>query len=118
MLEVREAREARLEEEERERQRKRNERVVLNYPNASLDVKKMEQKNKLIEKHYTILKKLHTRDFHSQRETLRKQELLEMKLAKAASRHQQMLEEKKAKAQYSAKKKDYGPKKNANLQNK
>lgn len=41
-----------------------------------------------------------------------------MKLAKAASRHQQILEEKKAKAQYSAKKKDYGPKKITNFQNK
>lgn len=87
-----------MEQEERERQRKRNERIVLNYPNASLDLRKMEKQNKLVEKHYNILKKLNVRGFHSQRETLKKQEAIELKLAKAASRHQQVLEEKKAKA--------------------
>ena len=105
--EAREAREAKMEEAERERLRKRNQMIVLNYPNSSLDVQKMEKKNKLIEKHYTILKKLHTRGFHSQREALQKQEEIQMKLAKAASRHQQVLEEKKAKAIKAANKKDY-----------
>lgn len=58
----------------------------MSYPNVRVESVKAEKKNKLVYKHYSILKNIHTRQFHSERETRKKKEELENKLAKAESR--------------------------------
>ena len=82
--------------------------MVMNYPNVSVENIRVEKTNHLIVKHYTILKKVNTRNFHSQRESLKKKEELETKLANAESRKQEIINEKIAKAAKAAAKKDYG----------
>jgi len=39
--------------------------MVMNYPNVSVENVRVEKVNHLIVKHYTILKKVNTRNFHS-----------------------------------------------------
>ena len=55
----------------------------MSYPNFSVENTRADKTNKLIVKHYTILKNVHTRNFHSERESLKKKEEIETKLAKA-----------------------------------
>lgn len=110
-LKVLEARTARVLEDEKKLQRLRNEKLVMSYPNVSVENARADKTNKLIVKHYTILKNAHTRKFHSERESLKKKEEIETKLAKAESRKQEIINEKIAKAVKAATKKDYGIKK-------
>lgn len=79
----------------------------MSYPNVSVENTRAEKTNKLVIKHYSILKNVHTRQFHSQRESLKKKEEIETKLAKAESRKQEIINEKIAKAVKAAAKKDY-----------
>jgi len=108
-LKVLEARTARVLEDEKKLQRLRNEKLVMSYPNVSVENTRADKTNKL--KHYTILKNTHTRKFHSERESLKKKEEIETKLAKAESRKQEIINEKIAKAVKAATKKDSGIKK-------
>ena len=64
-LKVLEARTARVLEDEKKLQRLRNEKLVMSYPNVSVENTRADKTNKLIVKHYTILKNVHTRNFHS-----------------------------------------------------
>jgi uncharacterized Ntn-hydrolase superfamily protein len=79
----------------------------MSYPNVSVENTRAEKTNKLVHKHYSILKNVHTRQFHSQRESLKKKEEIETKLAKAESRKQEIIKEKIAKAVKAATKKEY-----------
>lgn len=80
----------------------------MSYPNVSVENARAEKKNKLVYKHYNILKNVHVRQFHSQRESLKKKEDIETKLANAESRKQKIIDEVVAKAIKTACKKDYG----------
>jgi hypothetical protein len=64
----------------------------MSYPNFSVENTRADKTNKLIVKHYTILKNVHTRNFHSERESLKKKEEIETKLAKAESRKQEIID--------------------------
>ena len=56
------------------------------YPNLRVESAREEKTNKLVYKHYAILKNVHTRKFTSQRQNLQKKENLETKLARAEQR--------------------------------
>lgn len=70
---------------------------------ASLERKKNEKQNKLVQKHYGILKRNSTRPFREEQERLRKQRTLQERLEQAQARKEAVLAERreKAKAAYT-----------------